>query len=304
MGFMRTGVAIVAERSGKMRGIVLEQMSGSTMDQHLIQARRACLDVQVIRQMLHQVIPACLDPAHFHCSVCAVQCCVLHDGLADFAFLIRQIVAHQSVGALLYWILARLVARSFCACAVDVHIQICAPGSSLEADAVPVLLQVFVALDAAQNALGFRHWDLRLANVMQHEQGACSHAPVPASIGAPEGEQAVTEQQGWSTFKMIDFGHGNLHDHHLRAIGLDAGRSEPFRQHILEPCVDGAGHVNGCICKDSRRRADQPCCNHCLLCCTLIDKVLTGRALTCQPHLSGPRADSMFSGDCTVRGTA
>ena len=57
MGFMRTGAAIVAERSGKMRGIVIEQMSGSTMDKHLLQARRACLDIRFIRQMLHQVNP-------------------------------------------------------------------------------------------------------------------------------------------------------------------------------------------------------------------------------------------------------
>lgn len=54
-GFMRTGAVIRAEGSGKVLGIVIEQMSGETIDKHLLAARTAALDVLFIRAMLRQV---------------------------------------------------------------------------------------------------------------------------------------------------------------------------------------------------------------------------------------------------------
>ncbi|KAK9814051.1 hypothetical protein WJX73_010626 [Symbiochloris irregularis] len=142
LGFMRTGASIKSQKSGKIRGIVIEQMSGNTLDKHLLQARQGCLDAKYIRSMLQQV---------------------------------------------------------------------------------------FMALDGAQKAAGFVHWDLRLANVMQHNPGACSKAAAPPTIGAQEATEAAVQQSDGPTFKMIDFGHGNLYDRHLKAIGVSVDRDKRVR---------------------------------------------------------------------------
>ena len=76
-------------------------------------------------------------------------------------------------------------------------------------------VQVFCAVADAQEKLGFRHWDLRLANVMQHTPlqrvGNISEAAVEADSAKPE-SAAQPELQ----YKVIDFGHGNLYDRQLK----------------------------------------------------------------------------------------
>ena len=73
--------------------------------------------------------------------------------------------------------------------------------------------QVFEALADAQRKLGFRHWDLRLSNVMQHTplQHTSSLAPAALEASSTEPSRAPRLQ-----YKVIDFGHGNLYDGQLR----------------------------------------------------------------------------------------
>ena len=75
--------------------------------------------------------------------------------------------------------------------------------------------QVLLAIADAQEKLGFRHWDLRLANVMQHTPlqhvGNVSQAATEAD---PSGADPAAQPQ--LQYKVIDFGHGNLFDRQLR----------------------------------------------------------------------------------------
>ena len=79
----------------------------------------------------------------------------------------------------------------------------------------PYTAQVFTALAAAQKATGFRHWDLRLSNIMQHKIKASTVDSLSEGV-----EAAYSGQKGSSiqkddttphtTFKIIDFGHGQM----------------------------------------------------------------------------------------------
>lgn len=73
----------------------------------------------------------------------------------------------------------------------------------------------------AQQRLGFRHWDLRLSNVMQHTPLHHSEDLAPAAREASGVEaSSVPKLQ----YKIIDFGHGNLYDRGLRQFD----RSKPW----------------------------------------------------------------------------
>ena len=101
----------------------------------------------------------------------------------------------------------------------------CHAGPWRTAQSCYVRLQVFTALAGAQRELGFRHWDLRLANVMQHNVSADFKAPAPAKQESTGSTGASPAVHG-TCFKVIDFGHGALHDRYLQAIAIDDGRWE------------------------------------------------------------------------------
>ena len=76
-----------------------------------------------------------------------------------------------------------------------------------------ITAQVFEALADAQQRLGFRHWDLRLSNVMQHTPLQHGNELSPAAREAGDDRQHEAPQL---QYKVIDFGHGNLYDRQLR----------------------------------------------------------------------------------------
>ena len=229
-GFMHTGAMVVRENSKQLVGICLQQMHGSTLDSVLLKAAteramNAALIQQALREVCSVWLQSAVDGSVNVCSavdgsvnVCSHDLSQLGYGLLHAHHIgqclqdllrackewcfdrTRQNWSHiwQGLLVILYWL------------KVDPLCQLSSQGGQSNTAA-----QVFRAVADAQEKLGFRHWDLRLANVMQHTPlqrvGNISEAAVEADSAEAE-PAAQPELQ----YKVIDFGHGNLYDRQLK----------------------------------------------------------------------------------------